>query len=43
LLHGLVGKGDVAALTRLALDQPKNFTDRLYSILVSGALRRTGS
>ena len=43
LFHGLVAKADVAALTRLALDQPKNFKDRLYGILVSGALRRTRS
>ena len=43
LLGGLVGKGDTAALARLALDQPKNFADRLYGILVSGALRRTRS
>jgi acyl-CoA hydrolase len=46
LFGGLMGKAesdaDRAALARLALDQPKNFSDRLYAVLVRGALRQTG-
>jgi acyl-CoA hydrolase len=47
LFGGLMGKGesdsDRAALARVALDQPKNFSDRLYATLVRGALRRVSS
>jgi len=47
LFGGLLGKtesdSDRAALARLALDRPKNFSDRLYAVLVRGALRRAGS
>jgi acyl-CoA hydrolase len=46
LFGGLMGKtesdSDRAALARLALDQPKSFSDRLYATLVRGALRRAG-
>jgi acyl-CoA hydrolase len=46
LFGGLLGRtesdSDRAALARLALDQPKNFSDRLYATLVRGALRRGG-
>jgi acyl-CoA hydrolase len=46
LLGGLLGRtesdSDRAALARLALDRPKNFSDRLYAVLVRGALRRVG-
>ncbi len=45
LFGGLMGKAesdsDRAALARIALDRPKNFSDRLYATLVRGALRRT--
>jgi len=44
LFGGLLGKTesdtDRATLARLALDRPKNFSDRLYATLVRGALRR---
>jgi acyl-CoA hydrolase len=47
LFGGLMGKAesdsDRAALARIALDQPKNFSDRLYATLVRGALRRVAS
>jgi acyl-CoA hydrolase len=47
LFGGLMGKttseSDHAALARIALDQPKNFSDRLYATLVRGALRSVGS
>ena len=47
LFGGLMGKttseSDRAALARIALDQPKNFSDRLYATLVRGALRRVAS
>jgi acyl-CoA hydrolase len=47
LFGGLMGKttseSDHAALARIALDEPKNFTDRLYATLVRGALRGVGS
>jgi acyl-CoA hydrolase len=46
LFGGLMGKtesdSDRAALARLALDRPKNFSDRLYATLVRGALRHAG-
>jgi hypothetical protein len=51
LFGGLLGRtesdsdraaSDRAALARLALDRPKNFSDRLYATLVRGALRRAG-
>jgi acyl-CoA hydrolase len=45
LLGGLTGAesdSDRAALARLSLDQPKNFSDRLYATLLRGALRRAG-
>jgi len=47
LFGGLMGKAESdsnrAALARLALDQPKNFSDRLYAVLVRGALRQSSS
>jgi hypothetical protein len=47
LFAGLMAKAesapDRAALARLALDQPKNFSDRLYAVLVRAALRRVKS
>ncbi len=42
-LTGATSDPDRAALARLSLDQPKNFSDRLYATLVRGALRRAGS
>jgi hypothetical protein len=40
LFAGAPSDSERAALARLALDQPKNFSDRLYAVLVRGALRR---
>jgi hypothetical protein len=46
LFGGLVARAisdsDRAALARLSLDEPKNFSDRLYATLLRGALRSTG-
>jgi hypothetical protein len=43
--QGLSGRGmtqdDRACLARLALDQPKNLSERFFRVLVSGALRQT--
>jgi hypothetical protein len=42
LMARAISDSDRTALARLSLDQPKNFSDRLYATLLRGALRSTG-
>jgi acyl-CoA hydrolase len=41
-ISGLSARADRESLARMGLDKPKNMTDRIYRLLLSGALAQTG-